>query len=80
MKEVRETRELSELATFFRDETERFIRETERKRELARALGEEEGVIKEHIKLEVMRAAQQMFRDAYFFTAKVRPWRDREQT
>lgn len=57
--------ELRRLAARFDELSGGFTREAERKLELARAMADEEGVRREHIKIQVMRAARKMFAGSY---------------
>lgn len=57
--------DLRRLAARFDELSGGFTREAERKLELARALADEDGVRREHIKIQVMRAARKMFAGSY---------------
>ena len=59
------TPDLRRLAARFDELSGGFTREAERKLELARAMADEEGVRREHIKIQVMRAARKMFAGSY---------------
>ena len=52
-------------ATRFDELSGCFTREAEQKLALARATGDEAAVVREHIKIEVMRAARKMFAGSY---------------
>ena len=56
--------ETERIEHHFRQLTGRFLSEAERKLTLARARGDAEGVVREHVKIEVMRAAAGMFEGA----------------
>lgn len=59
------TEALATLAGSFRQLSDGFIADCGLQLELARAAGDEPGIVREHIKAEVMRAAQKMFRGSY---------------
>lgn len=56
---------LERLAARFDELSGGFTREAERKLELAHAMGDEVAVVREHIKIEVMRAARKMFAGSF---------------
>lgn len=56
---------LKRLATRFDDLSAGFTREAENKLALARSMGDDDAVVREHIKIEVMRAARKMFAGSY---------------
>lgn len=70
------TEELTVLAGNFRRLSDGFLARTERNLELARAAGDEAGVVREHIKIEVMLAARKMFRGSYRAVAGESAWDD----
>lgn len=57
--------DLRRLAARFDELSGGFTREAERKLELARAMADEDGVRREHIKIQVMRAARKMFAGSF---------------
>ena len=59
------TRELTTLAGNFLRLSDGFVSQTEQRLELARAAGDEAAIVREHIKIEVMLAAQKMFGGSY---------------
>jgi len=63
--EVLDARALRRLAARFDELSGGFTREAEGKLELARAMADEEAVRREHIKIQVMRAARKMFAGSY---------------
>jgi len=56
---------LQRLANRFDALSAGFTREAEQKLALARAMADEEAVVREHIKIQVMRAARKMFAGSY---------------
>ena len=60
-----ESDDLIRLAMRFDALSSGFTREAERKLELARAMGDPEAQRREHIKIQVMRAARKMFAGSY---------------
>ncbi len=63
--EIVDGRSLRRLADRFDELSGGFTREAECKLELARAMADEEAVRREHIKIQVMRAARKMFAGSY---------------
>lgn len=53
--------EIEQLADAFGLATAKFLEETERKVELARAMQDQEMLVKEHIKSEVVKSVRQIF-------------------
>lgn len=60
-----ETDALKRLAARFDALSAGFTRESENKLALARSMGDDDAVVREHIKIEVMRAARKMFAGSY---------------
>ncbi len=56
---------LRQLAARFDAQSGGFTREAEHKLALARAMGDEEAVVREHIKIQVMRVARTMFAGSF---------------
>lgn len=56
----------------FRQLTKRFLDEAGRKLTLARAGGDAQGAVREHVKIEVMRAAVAMFEGAHVLARRER--------
>ncbi len=61
------------LAARFDELTSGFTRDAEQRLALARAMADEEAVVREHIKIQVMRAARKMFAGSHR-EATGRPW------
>jgi hypothetical protein len=72
------TEALTTLAANFRRLSDGFLAQSERQLDLARAAGDEDAVVREHIKSEVMRAAQKMFRGSYRAVAGESAWPEDE--
>jgi hypothetical protein len=53
--------EIEQLADAFGLATAKFLEETERRAELARAMQDQEMLVKEHIKSEVVKSVRQIF-------------------
>jgi len=70
------TEALTTLAGNFRRLSDGFIEQTQQHLELARAAGDEAGIVREHIKIEVMRAARKMFKGSYRAVAGEGAWDD----
>lgn len=66
--------EIERLAQAFEWVTDRFIEQAQKEIELARALGDQETVIKEHIKTEVMKHARSIFQDCYRRVTRRSAW------
>ena len=60
-----ETEALKHLAARFDELSACFTREAEHKLTLARSMHDEQAAVREHIKIEVMRAARKMFAGSY---------------
>jgi hypothetical protein len=60
-----ETAEIDRLKTAFATATADFLERTEQKLALARALNDQEAMVKEHIKIQVMKEAQGIFQSCY---------------
>lgn len=68
------TRELTALAGNFRRLSDGFLEQAEQSLELARAAGDADAIVREHIKIEVMRAARKMFKGSYRAVAGEGAW------
>lgn len=68
------TRELTTLAGNFRRLSDGFLEQAEQSLELARAAGDADAIVREHIKIEVMRAARKMFKGSYRAVAGEGAW------
>ena len=62
---VTETETLDHLAARFDALSGGFTREAEHKLALARSMRDDEAIVREHIKIEVMRAARKMFAGSF---------------
>jgi hypothetical protein len=60
-----ETAVIDRLKTAFAAETAAFLEKTEQKLALARALNDQEAMVKEHIKIQVMKEARGIFQACY---------------
>jgi hypothetical protein len=57
--------EVEKLAQSFRSITDRYVEHAEAQVELARAMKDQEALVKEHIKLGVMNHARSIFQDCF---------------
>ncbi len=57
--------ELDTLAHSFERATGSFLTQAEQRLELARAMQDQEAIVREHIKMEVMKAARGLFRGSF---------------
>jgi hypothetical protein len=70
-----ETADIDRLKAAFAAATTAFMEKTEQKLALARALNDREAMVKEHIKIQVMKEAQGIFQSCYLDVVQSR---DRE--
>jgi hypothetical protein len=64
----------------FDDLTRRVLNDFERQLQLARAENNPESVVKQQIKIEVLKAARGMYAGCYRSVTKQRPWQDEDRS
>lgn len=68
-----ESPSLHQVQTLFLAQSEKFIQNCTDQMDLARARGDQQGIIREQIKAEVMKAAQHMLESALMQDRKAQP-------
>ncbi|MEM7128516.1 MAG: hypothetical protein AAF702_19440 [Chloroflexota bacterium] len=68
--------QIKELADIFGLVTHRFLEDSQNKAELAKAAGDREELIKEQIKVEVLRQTRRIFEIHYKRIAGTEPWNE----
>ena len=68
--------DVEKLSRAFEHVTSNIIRHGESEIEIARAMQDEEALVKEHVKVSTLRHARTIFSDCYQFMVGVDPWEE----